>query len=271
MKGTSLAVSREGEFTILTLDRPAVGNALSAALVEELDAALAAAEADGSRLVVIQGAGKSLCTGFDLSGLDAESEDSLLARFVRLELLLQRLHTAPFATLALAKGRVVGAGADLFAACEYRWIVDHASFAFPGAGFGLVLGTGRLAKLVGASRAREWICSGRVISAEEATSGGLANDRKWGAEIGEAQERLLQQQLRLEPETHRRVRAASLERDSFGAAAADMLALVQSAARPGLKERIFRYRAQAIRERQASQENTDAKSSRKPSLHLREG
>ena len=250
---TVLSVQRAPGLTTLTLERADKGSALSAELVSQLDAALQAAEADGTRLLVITGAGKHFCTGFDLSELDAETDDTLLARFVRVELLLQRLHAAPYATLALARGRVMGAGADLFAACEHRWALDDASFAFPGAGFGLVLGTARLAALVGSSRARDWVASGRTVAVDEALAAGLATARKRSGEVGEAQAALHAQQQRLDATTHRGIRAASRERGEAGAAA-DLLALVQSAARPGLKERILRYRELAARDRGAGRD-----------------
>lgn len=187
----TLNVRRAGGLTVLTLERPDKGNALSPALVAELDAALQHAEGDGTQLLVLVGSGKNFCTGLDLSDLKSETDDTLLARFVRVELLLQRLHGAPFATLAIARGRTIGAGADLFAACEQRWVLEDASFAFPDAGFGLVLGTARLAAIVGPARARararEWIGSGRSVPVDEAVQTGLASERVRAADAEEKQ------------------------------------------------------------------------------------
>ena len=164
MSQPELLSRRDGPVLHLQLHRPEVGNALSAALVQALTEAVDAATHDVSvRLLVLSGAGRHFCTGFDLSDLDRETDDSLLARFTRVELLLQAVHAAPFATLALAHGRTMGAGADLFAACGDRWIVGDAGFAFPGAAFGLVLGTVRLTELVGAPHAAAWIEGGQRI------------------------------------------------------------------------------------------------------------
>lgn len=117
--------------------------------------------------------GPNFCTGFDLSDLEAETDDTLLARFVRVELLLQKVHRAPLMTASLAHGKTLGAGADKFACCSVRWASPGATFAFPGAGFGLVLGSGRLGALVGPVHASAWILSGRQITAQEATLAGL--------------------------------------------------------------------------------------------------
>ena len=152
MSHAEMSSRREAHVLHLQLNRPEKGNALSTLLVQALTETLETATRDPElRLLVLSGAGRHFCTGFDLSDLDHETDDSLLARFTRVELMLQAVHGAPFATLALAHGRTLGAGADLFAACSERWIVGDASFAFPGAGFGLVLGTSRLASLVGAT------------------------------------------------------------------------------------------------------------------------
>jgi len=60
----------QGKTAFLTLNRPRVGNALSAALVEAIGEALDAAFAANARLIVFRGAGRHLCTGFDLAGLE---------------------------------------------------------------------------------------------------------------------------------------------------------------------------------------------------------
>src|SRR3546814_5165189 len=54
---------------------------------------------------------------------------------------------------------LIGAGADMFVACQRRIVVGEAAFRFPGAAFGLVLGTGRLARLVGSASACDWVGS----------------------------------------------------------------------------------------------------------------
>ena len=75
----------------------------------------------------------------------------------------------------------MGAGADLFAACTHRLVMPGTSFAFPGArGFGLVLGTRRLAHRVGAAQAQDWVVNGSAISTEAALRSGLATDETTG-------------------------------------------------------------------------------------------
>lgn len=237
---------RDGNVLHLQLNRPDKGNALSGALVNALTEALDAAVQDPSlRLLVLSGAGRHFCTGFDLSNLDVETDDSLLARFTRVELLLQSVHATPFTTLALAHGRTTGAGADLFAACNERWILGDASFAFPGAGFGLVLGTSRLAALVGPTRTAEWIESGAVIDSSTACASGLATRRVEVEDSLAERERLRTRVSRLDGPTQRGIHAAiTASRHPCGPAgdAADLARLVRSAAHPGLRDRIAAYR-----------------------------
>lgn len=241
-----LQITRGDEVMHLTLQRADKGNALSASLVTELTQAVEAACAENVRLLVLSGAGKHFCTGFDLSSLDQESDDSLLARFTRVELLLQALHAAPFTTLALAHGRTMGAGADLFCACAERWIVGDASFAFPGVAFGLVLGTARLTDTVGPTRARDWIEGGTLIDGPTALGAGLAT-RQLAPEALDAElARLTARVRRLEAPTQRAIHEAidtGRRRRGDPGDAQDLLRLVRSAARPGLRERIAGYRA----------------------------
>jgi len=247
MSQPELLSRRDGHVLHLQLHRPEVGNALSAALVQALTDAVDAATLDaGVRLLVLSGAGRHFCTGFDLSDLDRETDDSLLARFTRVELLLQAVHAAPFATLALAHGRTMGAGADLFAACGDRWIVGDASFAFPGAGFGLVLGTARLTELVGAPHAAAWIEGGQPIDADQALACGLATRRIETAQMDAELDRWGARVNRLDAPTQRAIQAAiAAGRRPRGDAgdAQDLARLVRSAARPGLRDRIAAYRA----------------------------
>jgi enoyl-CoA hydratase/carnithine racemase len=140
------------------------------AMALEQDGALA----EGARLVVLRGRGRNFCTGLDLSDLETAGEGDLALRIIRIELLLQRIHALPVSTMAVAGGRVFGAGADLFAVCDHRVALAGSSFAFPGPAFGLVLGTARLAGLIGDGAARRLLLSGATVEAEAALQLGLA-------------------------------------------------------------------------------------------------
>ena len=236
----TVTLAVDGDIATLRLERPERGNALAPDMVAALDEGFADAVAGGARLVVLHGAGKHFCTGFDLSDLDDLSEGDLLLRFVRIEELLQRVHRAGVMTLAVATGRTWGAGADLFAACDRRLAAEDATFAFPGSGFGLVLGTARLAGRIGNAAARRLLLDGVPVDAATAVSLGLADQVVDAGGIDAAIAQAAAAAARLDAET-----VASLHRATRRDAQddADLAALVRSAARPGLKQRIIDYRA----------------------------
>ena len=218
----------------LTLARPERGNALDAALAEALLQQVQAACDDATlHTLVLAGQGRHFCTGLDLSDLETTSDGELLWRLVRIETLLSTLWHAPLRTVAVAHGRTWGAGADLFTACEERVALGDATFRFPGARFGIVLGTRRLAERIGRDAARSVVIEGRELDAPAALALGLANataERSAAPVVGGA--------------TARAIRAAT-QRAAGGPEQddADMADLVRSAARPGLRERIAAYRA----------------------------
>lgn len=227
----------DGGVLTVTLSRAERGNALDGALVDALRDGLALAEDAAVRLLVLRGAGKALCTGFDVGDLASQSDADLLARFVAIELMLQAVRHSPVPTLALGHGRMFGAGADLFAACTWRIADPAARFAFPGARFGLVLGTRRLASLVGEARALALTARGQGLDAAAALDCGLATgivaQAEWDAEIATIADQL----ARVDRDVAQALATASRPdtRD------ADLAALVRSAAVPGLAARIAAY------------------------------
>ncbi len=224
----------------LTLNRPASANALNPDLTEALIQALS--QSQDVRLCVIRGAGRHFCAGFDLSDLESLSDGDLLWRFLRIETLLQAIYHSPFAVVALGQGQIVGAGADLFAACWRRVAAPDAKFKMPGWNFELALGTRRLTHLIGQDAARDLLIDTQVLSATESLDCGLASDlanqQEWPTLIDEMKQRTnslstraLQQMLDL------------TSRDTRND---DIAAIVKTAGRPGLKSRIIAYREQVV-------------------------
>ncbi|WP_420245381.1 enoyl-CoA hydratase/isomerase family protein [Roseiterribacter gracilis] len=222
----------------LTLARPAQGNALNATLVDELIAQLAVLAADGPRALVLRGEGSGFCGGFDLADLDQQSDGDLLLRFVRIEQLLQAVQYFPAPTIALAQKFAWGAGADLFAACRFRVCDSATRFSFPGARFGLVLGTRRLRALVGVDAAFRLLQAPSPISAEVAAETGLASAlvdcADWSAWLDRCLHRL--------PVIDATTQAQLAQRIHGDEQAQDLAALTISAARPGLQARLIDYR-----------------------------
>ena len=225
-----LRVERRGALHLLTLARPDKMNALSAGLVEALIAAVDRAQAEQARAIVFQGEGRNFSAGFDFGDWESQSEGDLLLRFVRIEMLLQRVAATPCLTVALAHGRNFGAGVDLFGACKWRLAAPEASFRMPGLKFGLVLGTRRFAALVGAERARTILEQAATFDAEAALRDGfvsrLAKQDEWPAAADEA--------LAVASALTDASRAQLYAALSLEAPDADLARLTRSAAEPGL-------------------------------------
>lgn len=233
-----LVRKHEGHVTRLTLSRAHKANALSAALVESLLDAVEYASTDGTRLLILEGAGDHFCSGFDFTAHQDESDGDLALRFIRIEILLQEIYHAPFETLVFAHGRIFGAGADLVAACSNRVAAPGTTFRMPGLRFGVVLGTRRLAHRVGADQARAVLSASRTFDADEALAMGFVTRVAAGSEWPQ-----LAEAARAESEVLSPNAAAALRRQTvIDSRAEDMAALALSVSRPGLKERIRRYR-----------------------------
>jgi len=220
------------------LNRPDRANALNPALTEALIDALQIAAGDGTRLVVVEGTGKSLCSGFDLTDFDNLSDGDLVMRLLRIEILLQTLHHMPLPTLALAQGRIFGAGADLFCACSRRVSAPDARFRMPGLAFGVVLGARRLALRVGQDAARDIQNATRTFDANEAARVNFATEvadpLEWSDIVSQATQ---ESEVIGVGATAALFRATSIDTRSV-----DMTDLVHSASIPGLSNRIRAYR-----------------------------
>lgn len=237
-----VVVVREHGVTHVTLNRPERGNAFAMDMVDAALAAVQTACSDGTHLLVIAGAGKNFCTGLDMTDLSTVSDGDLLLRLVRIETLLDAVWRAPCVTMSVGRGRAMGAGADLFTACDRRVAIEGSSYTFPGAVFGVALGTRRLMERIGADLARDMVRTGRVLRHDEALRVGLATTvvQTEGVEpeIIAAQ----QAATRLDAETNATIHRLARRDD----ADADLAGLVRSAARPGLKDRILAYRARTL-------------------------
>lgn len=159
---------------VLRLDRPERRNALDRGTLHLLLDALQELAADPELRVVVLSTTSTaaLCAGADVGeSLDRAGGIERMELFARL---YQTLTDLPVPTVAVCVGNVVGAGAELAAACDLRVVGDNVRFAWAGAKLGVPVGPARLVPLVGLSRAKELIFSGRVVAADEAARLGLA-------------------------------------------------------------------------------------------------
>jgi enoyl-CoA hydratase len=238
-----LLIERDGGVTTLVLNLPEKRNALSAELVEAMIAAIGVARDDGTRLLVIRGAGAGFSGGFDFGDLERHSDGDLALRFIRLELLLQDIWHAPFATMALAHGACYGAAADIVASCHRRIAAPGTRFRMPGLAFGVSLGTRRLAAVIGADAARRLLESSPVFDEEEALAcrflTEVCGEDGWPEAVSEAA--AAAQAL---PHPSQRLLLSQTVED---VRSQDLAVLVRSVAEPGLKQRIGAFLARGKR------------------------
>ena len=163
----------------LSIDAPEVLNALSTGLLQDLDSALAELENEQTvRILFVTGIGKAFVAGANIKEM-RELDSHQAEDFGRLgHRVFARLAALPYPVVALVNGYALGGGTELALACDLRFASNKAKFGQPEVGLGITPGFGgtlRLAKLVGPSKAKELIFSGRVIDAEEAQRIGLVD------------------------------------------------------------------------------------------------
>ena len=163
----------------LTLNRPQSFNALSAAMLDGLQAAIDRVAADSSvRVVVIQAAGKAFCAGHDLKEMRTEPSlpyyEQLFAQCGRFMMSIQQL---PVPVIARVQGMATAAGCQLVAQCDLAVASREARFAVSGVNLGLFCSTPSVALSRNLQRkaAFEMLVTGDFISAEEARVRGLVN------------------------------------------------------------------------------------------------
>lgn len=175
-----VTMRREGDLVWLTIDRPAVMNCLSFPTLRRFRTLLEELRGDLSiRCILITGAGeRAFCAGADLKERKT-MDPARVPDFVKnIRGLMDDVAAMPQPTIAVVQGFAFGGGTELMLACDLRIAAAEASFGLtettlaiiPGAG-----GTQRLPRLIGASRAKDLILTGRKLDAQEAERIGLLN------------------------------------------------------------------------------------------------
>ena len=239
-----VSVAHKGTATWLCLNRPDRLNAVNADMVEALIDGIDTAIQHGSSLIIFAGNSRAFSAGFDLSGLDQQSDADLLYRFVRVEQLLQKIYQLPVTSLALVQGRCFGAAADIVAACRHRIATPDASFRMPGLQFGIVLGTRRLSRLIGSDAALGLLETSAVFTAKHALDCGFLNGIEDMDNWPDLTQNIAHNAANLAPEAKAALLAAS--RDDSGLDS-DLAALVRSAATPGLVNNIRNFVAKQVK------------------------
>lgn len=177
-----LQVIRDGAVATLVLNRPAKHNAITFRMWQALPEVLHDLECDAHvRVVVVRGAGdRAFASGADIAEFpDVRTGPEAARRYsAAVDAAERALANFPRPTIALIHGFCVGGGLELALACDLRWASRTARFGITAARLGIVYSfraTRRLASVVGPSRARDLLYSGRLVDAGEAAAMGLVD------------------------------------------------------------------------------------------------
>lgn len=171
-----LVERRDDGVAVVTLNNPKV-NALSQAMLGELRAIAEDLTANPPGAVVITGGERIFAAGADISEFGgAEQARTITATF---HAAFDAVAAIPRFVIAAVSGYALGGGCELALACDYRIISERSVFGQPEVLLGIIPGGGgtqRLLRLVGPSRAKEMMITGRQVKADEALRIGLADE-----------------------------------------------------------------------------------------------
>ena len=173
----TITLAREESYALITLNRPPA-NAISEQLITEVNAALNSVHADDSvRAVIITGAGdKIFCGGADLGSAFSGGDVEQFIRFGNS--VMRKIERFPKPVIAALNGHAMGGGMEIAMACHLRLMKETARMGQTESNLGIIPGYGgtqRLPRLIGRTKALEFLILGTQIPAAECLALGLVN------------------------------------------------------------------------------------------------
>lgn len=173
----TLILDREESFAVVTLNRPPA-NAINETLMRELNEALDTLAADdGVRSVIVTGAGDRIfCAGADLGSAFAGGGVDMFIRFGNA--VLRKIERFPKPVIAAVNGHALGGGCEIAMACHLRLLKASARMGQTESNLGIIPGYGgtqRMPRLIGRTKALEFLILGTQIQAPECLALGLVN------------------------------------------------------------------------------------------------
>ncbi len=174
-----ITYEQEGFVGVITINRPKALNALNSGVLDELNACLDAVDLEATRALILTGAGeKSFVAGADIAEMSTLTKAEGEAFGKKGNDVFRKLETFPIPVIAAVNGFALGGGCEIAMSCDIRICSDNALFGQPEVGLGITPGFGgtqRLARLIGAGKAKEMIYACVNVKAEEAKAIGLVN------------------------------------------------------------------------------------------------
>lgn len=183
MDYTTISIAREGAIDWLTLDRPERLNTISPRMCDELQHYFEALERNHAvRVVVLRGAGRAFCAGYDLKEAGPVSAGPVVGLRVQRQVseVFMRMRRCPQPIICLAHGATTGGGFAFALACDVRIVASDVKMNVAMVKVGLTgcdVGISYfLPRAVGSSVAAELMMTGRMISAQRALALGLVSE-----------------------------------------------------------------------------------------------
>jgi len=177
---TSVTARTEGAIAWVKLNRPERLNAMNGQLVEDLAAALDAAETDPAvRVIILHGEGRAFCSGDDLKDLEAQTASAAAAQawVEAIQQITMQIMQSRKIVIAVVHGWCVGGALEWVINCDFRLFADNTRWFFPEVSYGLfVTGgvTALLTKQVGPQMTKELLILGERHDAQKALEVGIA-------------------------------------------------------------------------------------------------
>jgi enoyl-CoA hydratase/carnithine racemase len=180
MSYETIRVDNDGPAAVITLDRPDKRNAISTQLMDEVIAAMGAADADSRiRAVILTGGPSYFAAGADLNeALQVKTAEQGMSYFKRWHRMHHVIEELGKPVIAAIEGFCITGGLELALACDLRVAGEGSTFAITSAKIGTVAGAGgtqRLPRIVGVSNALDILFAANPIDAQEAHRIGLIN------------------------------------------------------------------------------------------------
>src|SRR5690348_12109386 len=178
---STLILDITGQIATVTLNRPDKRNAMSAAMIAELQTALDEIEKSHARVGILTGAGKAFCSGMDLEMLAAIAQQSPAENQEdsrRMAKMFRRVWSFPRPLIAAVNGAALAGGCGIATLCDFTLVVPEAKFGYTEVKIGFLpaLVSVFLIRQIGEKRTRDLLLTGRIIEAEEAKQFGLVSE-----------------------------------------------------------------------------------------------
>lgn len=184
---TTLTLEKKNQTALLTFNRPEVLNALNTTVAtESLDALQNIKDDPDVRVLILAGAGRAFVAGADIAEMEAKNAEAARIYSELGHRFMNALQDLPQPVIAAINGFALGGGLEVALACDIRIASESAQFGLPETILGIIPGWGatqRTARLIGSSRTKELIFTGRRIKAAEALAMGLVNQVVPDAEL----------------------------------------------------------------------------------------